>query len=327
MLQKYLIIITAFIFGSCALSTTKECIKVRGALDIGSGSTKIKVAKVNVCSKKIITILMEDSLPVMYADDLRNSDKFSNTILQNGTAVIKKLLEKAFEFKPDRVTGVATAAFRKAKNSKIFLDELYKKFNFKVLIANHKLEAELGYLGVQSKVDDKNIVVWDIGGGSMQITSKVDNRYSYYLDKLASVKFKDIVIEDIQGSNLKEKISPNPISKKEMESSINYSKKYSKKVPELLRSQIGQLKKVYGIGGVHRYSILNQLKSTKNTYSIKELISTVHTSIDKTDAQINSKYYKTEITNLALVLGFMQGLGINQVIVLKINLTDALLLN
>ena len=82
---------------------------------------------------------------------------------------------------------------------------------------------------------------------------------------------------------------------------------------------------MYGIGGVHRYSILNQLKSNKNTYSIKELISTVHTSIDKTDAQINSKYYKTEITNLAL--GFMQGLGINQVTVLNINLTDALLLN
>ena len=52
-----------FVFISCAQTPTKNsCHAVRAALDVGSGSTKIKVARVNNCTAEIEKTLFEKSI-------------------------------------------------------------------------------------------------------------------------------------------------------------------------------------------------------------------------------------------------------------------------
>ena len=56
----------------------------------------------------------------------------------------------------------------------------------------------------------------------------------------------------------------------------------------------------------------------------------IKSALDKragmTDVDIGGKYASTEISNLALVAGYMSGLGIKYVKTGKINLTDGLLI-
>jgi exopolyphosphatase/guanosine-5'-triphosphate,3'-diphosphate pyrophosphatase len=49
--------------------------------------------------------------------------------------------------------------------------------------------------------------------------------------------------------------------------------------------------------------------------------------ISLTDKEIGGQYADTEISNLILVLGFMQQLGISEVMTQNINLADGVLLN
>ena len=53
MSNKLLFIFFSLILVSC-VKPKNDCLKTRAALDIGSGSTKVKIAKVDLCKKVII---------------------------------------------------------------------------------------------------------------------------------------------------------------------------------------------------------------------------------------------------------------------------------
>jgi exopolyphosphatase / guanosine-5'-triphosphate,3'-diphosphate pyrophosphatase len=77
---------------------------------------------------------------------------------------------------------------------------------------------------------------------------------------------------------------------------------------------------------VHNVSIKKQLKS-KSTYTQEELINAVKARIGLNDKDIGGHYADTEISNLILLLGFMQKLGIKEVIPVNVNLDDGVLVD
>lgn len=137
-------------------------------------------------------------------------------------------------------------------------------------------EAMLGYLSVLSLMDektkeDKSIVVWDIGGGSMQMFSmEKNNKPHVYLGDLASVTFKNMVIEVLQSKTLVSTSSPNPIGDKR-EQVIALARSYSRlHVPASIKRDL-QSHIMIGVGGVHGNSIKNQLQLKEMQYSLEEL--------------------------------------------------------
>ena len=72
--------------------------------------------------------------------------------------------------------------------------------------------------------------------------------------------------------------------------------------------------------------MLGQVNNHSSQYNQDDLHKTLERRIGLTDKEIGGNYSTTEISNLVLVLGFMKGLDINEISVLKINLTDGLLL-
>lgn len=321
-----LIIISSFLISFKAVA--KNCQEVRMGFDIGSGTTKMMVAKVDFCEAKILEVLYTENKPISFNEDLEKSKdgSLSPMIIEQGLKTIGELADKAKTYKPKKAYGVATSVFRKAKNGSEVIKGYSKKLKIKLEVISQVEEASMGFISAQSLTDDKNIVVWDIGGGSMQMWSQAgSSKAETYLGNLASVTFKNMVIEVIESKNLESVSSPNPILNKR-EQVIALARSYSKlHVPVELKSAI-KAKKVVGIGGVHSQSIKNQLQLKNMTYTIDDLDKVGKIQVEKSDNDLTGDYRATDVTNILLVQGFMEGLGIKEVSIVNASLLQATVL-
>lgn len=69
----------------------------------------------------------------------------------------------------DRIIAVATAAVRRAKNQRSFLDEIQATCNIKIRVLSEEEEATLVYRGVINTMDIPKGLILEIGGGSTKI--------------------------------------------------------------------------------------------------------------------------------------------------------------
>lgn len=330
---RFSFVLSLFVFTFSFAVDAKNCQEVRLGLDIGSGSTKMMVAKIDVCQKKIIEVLHSESRSVQYNEDLEKSidGKLSQVVIERGQEAINQMVAKGFTFKPKKSYGVATSVFRKAKNGAEIIRNFSKKMKINLDVISQTQEAQLGYLSVIALLDDKalnekNIVVWDIGGGSMQMFSMgKDNLPKMYLGDLASVTFKNMVIEVIQSKNVAEINSPNPIGEHRLQA-VALARSYARlHVPADLKSEIKE-RQVIGVGGVHTQSIKNQLGLKELKYTLENLDEAAKKQSQKSDSDLVGDYRNTDVTNLLLVQGFMEALGVKDIKIVNATLLQGVLL-
>ncbi len=162
--------------------------EIRGGFDIGSGATKIQIAKVKSCNNGDIfleKVYYKNNKPVKYSQDLaeHKNQYFSQNIIQEGVKAMAALKEEGLQklkeqcgndCKVDVWRGIMTEAFRKAENWDEARQQLSQAVDG-ILIKrlNQKEEALYGFYPITKLKDfDKNqYVVWDMGGGSTQITA------------------------------------------------------------------------------------------------------------------------------------------------------------
>ena len=71
--------------------------------------------------------------------------------------------------KVDKIIAVGTAAVRKAKNQRSFLDEIQATCNLRIRVLSEEEEATLVYRGVINSMDIPRGLILEIGGGSTKI--------------------------------------------------------------------------------------------------------------------------------------------------------------
>jgi len=308
-----------FVVGVC-VAAESNCVTTRAVFDIGSGSTRIVVAKVDSCRNKLVEVLRTGKEAVLYKVDLDASTTmtFSKKIIEEGGAKIKKLLTLASDVHKENIRAVATAAFREANNSRDAVEYIKKATGVEIRILSQQDEAIVGYMAVLSsgKELDENSVIWDIGAASMQLIYK-KNDYETYLGSMASVPFKNEIIRRILGKDPRTTTTPNPLGKLAHDAVVlarNFAKNtlppnFIFKTPP----------KVFGVGGVHFHSVAEKCE-LKERYSVSMLEKCLEKRSNFTDAQLGEpEYAATEVSNLALVLGFMQAMHFDEVVPINVN--------
>jgi exopolyphosphatase / guanosine-5'-triphosphate,3'-diphosphate pyrophosphatase len=305
------------------------CIVNRAAFDIGSETTKMKIGRVDKCIQKNLEIIYKNEIKVSYAGNISHG-VFNEAIKEEGITALQKLKNEAISYRAVEFAGVATESFRKAANSADFLQKIKNKTGITIEIISQEKEALEGYMAAVASfpVNIENIVVWDIGGSSMQIVCRQeDKKYLIYQGKVASVSFKDIVLAQIKYQKLDSRTSPNPIGVLNLDKAILLAMSAAADVPDEIRHIIQKPEIVIvGIGGVHNESVKKQLNST-NVYTTEEIVNVLNKRIKLSDAEIGGQYVQTEVTNLIMVLGFMKKLGIKEVITINVNLADGVLID
>lgn len=87
---------------------------------------------------------------------------------ERGFVAINNHLETIKKFQVEEIRAFATSAIRNASNGQQFVDEVEKRFGFRVRVIPGEREAELIYKGVRQAVEitEKKVMILDIGGGS-----------------------------------------------------------------------------------------------------------------------------------------------------------------
>lgn len=317
---------------------TDKCSVIRAAFDIGSGTTKLKVGKYNTCEQKLSQILFEKNMIVKYKEDLSQGltqkKVLSDKILKEGFDSLKTLKDLAKAYAPTEYLAVATAAFREAVNAPSYINKINAELGINAKIISQKEEGILGFIAGSTRSDHKleDLVVWDIGGGSMQMVGFENGKFIVYEGNLAAVSFKDLVVDKIKNKPNSilfpnRLFSPNPLRFSQALQGKNLAKIAARKeIPDALKVKLKDPNlEIIGIGGVHYYSIKNQTKTQTDEFTLNQVESALYERAGLTDEQLGTDYAETEVTNISLVLGFMEELKIGKVKTAKINLADGLL--
>lgn len=311
-----------------AMAFANDCLHVEGAIDFGSGTTKFIVVEVDRCEKKINKILHEDRLQISLNEYLEKSDSEEVKLddIKQYLPQLRKSLQSLQDRGVKRPYAVATSVFRVAKNGTEMAQFLKSELNVDVQIISQDQEAELGYYSALAKLKTKHphLIVWDIGGGSMQMFAKQDKNDRIYRGDLASVTFKNQVLRDLKFADPKVISSPNPIGIWK-DAAVQIAKNHAYlNVPAYFKKEAPSAT-IIGVGGVLSISVLKQTGNTDPGFSQSQIADALALRSGWTDDQIKSPYRATDVTNLALVLGYMRALNIESIQVVEAALGEGLI--
>jgi exopolyphosphatase/guanosine-5'-triphosphate,3'-diphosphate pyrophosphatase len=297
----------------------------------------------NKCSKQAYEFLVENY-----------SNKFSEAIKGSYINMLTNIVKEtsgASEVRDTEVWLVGTAALRKSDDGQHLLDSLKDSVSnyaghvdFKI-ISQHS-EGEYAFKGavMKSGISEQDAIVWDIGGGSMQISfnKTEDNSFSVLGNTVASAYMYETIKESCGKST--EDGSIYPMSQEQLSNAILLA---SNKVTFLEQEQLEQFflqkktsesTRILGVGTIHN-GIIDMLKHQHiiqegvGFFEQADLLKLINSFADKSAEQIKdllpegvrNHAFETCVTNTVLVYGAMQKYGIDKVDIINASNLDALL--
>ena len=285
--------------------TRPECVLRVAAYDVGSATTKMQVADVDVCNKVVVARLDRASEPVAYGQDVADDGALEPTTIAKGVAALARLHERAAILAPEQHAAVATEAIRSAHNRDTLLDAIARHIDIDIAVISQHREADLAFRGAVAKcnIDADRAVVWDIGGESMQLTASIDGELHVHGVDFAS-------------GDMRRAMSDNPVSSDEAARARRYARDNALgRIPAWLSFQLGQADTVVIGVGAWRYFPGGQ----------NALQQAMVRSLDKSDAEIGGTYSELRVPTLALMLGTMDALSLGYIEPARADLTDGLL--
>lgn len=304
----------------------------RLAIDIGSGGTKISIADVETESNQIVQMLEETSFPVPYQASLDKSHDgtFDSETKALGIKTFRQIKGLAEQHQVQKIVAVATSAFRKSNNSKEFIGEVKKQTGIHIQIIPQREEGEIAYFSALAtgKFDSNEAVVWDIGTGSLQMTTKNSNEgLSVYMgEQMGSVAFKNYIVSALQEKDIEDIISPNPISEEDLKAADSFARAFGRKAYPIIKEKIKANGTVIGIGRLFYHSI-RPLASEGEVITRKGLREYIQNSLNKTEEELNNPFAYLDVTNCILALAVMKALHIQNIYPLETTTSQGLLIS
>lgn len=313
----------------------------RVAFDIGSITTKMIVADVDISKNSIVEILLKDVRKTEYKHDLERPESngaISLEMIEKGIEALAQLKAEAdaLSHGPQQCAAVATAALRSAKNISSIIKIIKKRLGIPVYVISQEQEALLGFNGAITKTQYNRSysLVWDIGGGSMQMTALIDKKIFIYDNEIGLINFSNQVMKKIQHKELAIHATPNPLSLNDEIEAVELASSLALSVPATIKKKISEIRTtVIGIGAIY-YATHGTVKKNQelNSYTYKDVVSMLAKKINRTDEELLNETHRAipvavSITSLALISGFMKSLDIKSLVIVEVNLTDALIID
>ncbi|MEZ5070606.1 MAG: hypothetical protein R2751_06495 [Bacteroidales bacterium] len=134
-------------------------------LDFGTNTFNLLIARRN---ERSFTILHTSKQPVKLGKGGIQSNRLTPDAFERGFVAIHNHMETIRDYDVDEIRAFATSAIRNASNGQDFVEEVWKRFGFRVRVIPGDREAELIFKGVRQAVplgEEKSMIL-DIGGGS-----------------------------------------------------------------------------------------------------------------------------------------------------------------
>ncbi len=139
------------------------------AIDIGSNSVRLKIARV---ARHHLKTVHEDRVVTRLGESVFRFGILSPGAMENTVKVLRRFYRDVQSFGVDQVRIVATSALREARNSAAFIGWVLSATGWKVETISGLEEGRLIHLGVManSSLGASRALLIDLGGGSCELT-------------------------------------------------------------------------------------------------------------------------------------------------------------
>lgn len=290
----------------------------RAVFDFGSGSIRIHVADVDTQNTQAVHTLYTDSVRVFLSEDLakQNNKKFSEEIQKVAIDTAKMFKEKALDLNTTQFYGIATEAYRSALNGEELVRRYHAELSIPVNIVSKEEEGKFSFLtlAMQSKVDPNQMICWDIGGGSIQVTYlNQEGELRIYHAPYGRLSTKNALLTHVKNNDHKKEASfLNPVSLTEWKSYLEFMYSALPSAPQDLLDKIKDPNvQIIGVAG-HPPELAHL-----GMYQIKHLIEVRDRYLNKSDEEITQDlpFFSAPhaVSDLILVHAIMEKLGIDKI--------------
>jgi exopolyphosphatase/guanosine-5'-triphosphate,3'-diphosphate pyrophosphatase len=333
-----------------------RCEVVRAAVDIGSGTTKMVVARVDRCRGQVLEVLaptpgtklerkVEYARWIDVAADGRRV--FTPRVIAEGQAAIIELRTVALSYNATEFSAVATSAFRNVDetHARDVLARIEHATGIPCSVMTQEQEARVGYLATATKLGlsrESSLVVWDMGGGSTQISrwDPQGGSIAGYRGRFASEAMRRFIVEELQRRGYESGLLSDAAGTDRTEvlelAILQAAMAVDGDVsPALMTTLREPDSTIIGIGGVHYYSnceLMRRFDAEGCTFTRGELLSQVRRHAPLTHRELVDRgcastieYAGFRVPGALLTLGFMNAFGIESVRAIKVDMADGIL--
>jgi exopolyphosphatase/guanosine-5'-triphosphate,3'-diphosphate pyrophosphatase len=137
-------------------------------IDLGSNSARLIV--MHIYHNGAYNLVYHQKEAVRLSEGMTETLELQPEAIKRALQALKIFAHMCQICKVDKIIGVATAAVRNAHNGKKFLQMVTEATGIVLTIASGETEAKLGFLGVINTIDVSDAVLFDLGGGSTELT-------------------------------------------------------------------------------------------------------------------------------------------------------------
>ncbi len=138
-----------------------------GIIDLGSNSARLVI--VDIFTEGHFVVIDELKASIRLGQDMERDGFLKPQRVAETIRTLKMFKRLCDSHKVDRITAVATAAVRRAKNQRSFLDEIQATCGIKVRVLEEDEETLSLYRGVINTMDIPKGIIFEISGGSTKI--------------------------------------------------------------------------------------------------------------------------------------------------------------
>lgn len=301
---------------------SEERIERRAIIDVGSGGTKYAIADYH-CDTGELHVILEGKISVAYQRALENSPEreFDRAIRTEGLAAFREIKEVCETYQVDKIHAVATEAFRQAGESgRAFTEEVLGATGISVNIIDQTVEGCIAYYNAlqNTSLEEKELVVWEIGTGSFQIVAKGAEDYHFHMGAMGSVPFYTEILKEVEGDILS-------IDETGLQKADRLARAIARKGEKMLKERIREEadRHVVGIGNFFVRS-LGQYAQDPTHITRSDLRHFIRETLEN-DTTSEDPFLRMDLSNAILALGFMKALQIHEIHTLDVSNTEAML--
>lgn len=337
-----------FIIAALQLTgASASCIQTRYAFDIGSGSAKLGILKVDTCQNKVVSFLKEDSEHVQFQHCIAESKDrktLSDACIANGVQVIKNLLARnQIDCRNGaKCAGVATAWARNAKNTAKLL-HAWRQLGINIAVISQGDEGKFAYQSailhptIQEAYDTQEIVIMDVGGGSFQLALETPNNIEIIGGAIGVFNLKKFIDRHLENKPAPPLKHPTYYDRHTlphaMELAVNLVNSTVHKDKHLTQSEHKKQKRVFAVGMLFVRGLMKQMEFNHIVHK-NDLKNTAYMLSDLTEAEATEKFSQMPPsllphaqTIMILIYAIMESLAIDQFEVVDARLFDYIALS
>ena len=288
----------------------------RAAVDVGSGSIKVTVAKVDPQNGKIHRILYTEEHPIPFKRDIQvgGNSALSEKVQTMASEKLKHLKEELDIHRPTAWKGIATAASRQAKNAEEMYHKIDKELGIAIKIISQNEEGRLGFAtaAAVSALPQEEIIAVDSGSGSFQITTLMNDQLEVIEGQLGYIPSLEMLME-IRGEKLDLHTPPAVVTLKEAELLV---KKMQEKMPPLSDPFLEKLQNSPSVVGIGNENFIFAMGATgvgKDTFTKEELWEAISYYAGKPPEEL-PQFAKpdTAVLGMVLLYSIMDSMNLDQ---------------